>query len=127
MGEKNAPEGDSAGRPRANEPSRAPQNRKMSAQTSHGADVAPAGPPNSSSQTQFIIDHAYFEQIIENAAEGISVVDEEHRVLRVNAEFTRIFGYSGSEVSGKPIDKLVVPPDRYAETAWIAQNVKSGK
>lgn len=73
------------------------------------------------------VEKAYFEQIIENAPEAISIVDEDHRVLRINGEFTRLFGFTPAEVAGKTLDKLIVPPDRYAETAWISQSVKSGK
>ena len=109
MGEKDAP---AEAQLRANTPPSA----------NHGASV----PSGNGSHAQLIIDQAYFEQIIENAAEAISVVDEEHRILRINSEFTRIFGYTASEALGLPIDKVVVPPDRYAETAWIAQNVKNG-
>jgi hypothetical protein len=72
------------------------------------------------------VEKAYFEQIIENAPDAIGIVDEAHRIIRVNAEFTRLFGYTTPEVVGKPLDKLIVPPDRYAETAWLAQNVATG-
>ena len=72
------------------------------------------------------VEKAYFEQIIENAPEAVSIVDEDHRILRVNREFTRLFGFSAAEANGQTLEKLIVPPDRYAETAWIAQNVKTG-
>ena len=72
------------------------------------------------------VEKAYFEQIIENAPEAVSIVDESHCVLRVNREFTRLFGFTSSEAAGKPLNKLIVPPDRYAETAWISQNVVAG-
>ena len=72
-------------------------------------------------------EQAYFEEIIENAPEAISIVDTKKCVLRVNGEFTRLFGFSRPDVAGKPLDQLIVPPDRYAETAWIAENVKAGK
>jgi len=41
------------------------------------------------------------ERIIENANEGISVTDAEGNIVAVNPSFTRITGYSGSEVIGK--------------------------
>jgi two-component system cell cycle sensor histidine kinase/response regulator CckA len=73
----------------------------------------------------FTVEQAYFEQIIENAPEAISIIDEEVRILRTNAEFTRLFGFGAEEVAGKRLDHLIVPPDRYAETAWIAETIKT--
>ena len=72
------------------------------------------------------IERASFEQIIEHAPEAISIVDEGRRILRINGEFTRLFGFTAAESTGKTLDALIVPPDRYAETAWISQCVRSG-
>jgi len=83
-------------------------------------------PTNGDSENPLPIEKAYFEQIIENAPEAVSIVDEAHCILRVNREFTRLFGFTAAEASGKSLEKLIVPPDRYAETAWIAQNVQAG-
>ena len=79
------------------------------------------------SQNVPTVDQAYFDQIIENAPDAISIVDAKKSILRVNGEFARLFGYSTAEAAGKSIDQLIVPPDRYAETAWIAENVGAGK
>src|SRR5580704_15835976 len=81
---------------------------------------------NGDSDLPLPVEKAYFEQIIENAPEAISIVDEAHRVLRINREFTRLFGFSAAEAAGKSLENLIVPPDRCAETAWIAQNVTAG-
>ena len=88
--------------------------------------VPVASPTNGHAATsQFTVEQAYFEQIIENAPEAISIVDEELQILRVNAEFTRLFGLSAAETIGKRLDLLIVPPDRYAETAWITDCIKT--
>jgi PAS domain S-box-containing protein len=71
------------------------------------------------------IEKAYFEEIIENAPEAISIVDHEINILRVNAEFTRLFGFTAEEAVGKRLDLLIVPPDRYAESSWITQRMKT--
>ena len=68
---------------------------------------------------------AYFEQLLENAPEAISIIGDELKITRINAEFTRMFGFTAAEAVGVRIDHLIVPPDRYAETAWIAQTIKS--
>jgi two-component system cell cycle sensor histidine kinase/response regulator CckA len=73
----------------------------------------------------FTVEKDYLEQIIENAPEAISIVDQELNILRINGEFTRLFGFSAAEAAGKRLDRLIVPPDRYAETAWIAESIKT--
>jgi two-component system cell cycle sensor histidine kinase/response regulator CckA len=71
------------------------------------------------------VEKAYSDQIIENAPEAISIIDQDLKVLRINAEFTTLFGFTAAEAVGKRLDQLIVPPDRYAETAWIAQTIKA--
>jgi two-component system cell cycle sensor histidine kinase/response regulator CckA len=84
-------------------------------------------PPTPNSENLLPVEKAYFEQIIQNAPEAISIVDKEHRILRINGEFTRLFGFTPAEATGNTLDRLIVPPDRYAETAWIRQSIEDGK
>jgi PAS domain S-box-containing protein len=72
------------------------------------------------------VQKAYLEQIIENAPEAISIIGSELQVVRINGEFTRLFGYSSEEAVGRQIDALIVPPDRYAETNWITESLQKG-
>jgi len=87
------------------------------------ASIAPAN--GHAAPVQLPIEKAYFEQIIENAPEAISIIDTDRNILRINAEFTRMFGFTAAEAAGQRIDLLIVPPDRYAETAWISQTIKT--
>ena len=93
----------------------------------HISDPAPATLPTNgnAAEVPLTVEKAYFEQLIENAPEAISIVDQELRILRINGEFTRLFGFSAAEAAGKRLDLLIVPPDRYAETAWIAESIKT--
>jgi len=88
----------------------------------------PSYPPTNGHPTKpsFDIEKAHLEQIVENAPEAISIIGPEVRILRINAEFTRLFGLSSEEAVGKTVDSLIVPPDRYAETAWIGESVRKG-
>ena len=122
MGEKDAP---AAG-------STVENHSKVPGKPAHGSNATSAHASDKASlhahaPLALTAEQAYFEQIIENAPEAISIVDEERCILRVNGEFTRLFGFTTSEVARRPIDSLIVPPDRYAEAAWIAQIVESGK
>ncbi len=70
------------------------------------------------------VEKAYYEQILENAPEAISIIDQNLNITRINAEFTRLFGFTAAESIGKRLDLLIVPPDRHAETAWISESMK---
>jgi len=88
--------------------------------------LPPPSPTNgNAAEVPLTVEKAYLEQIIENAPEAISIVDQELRILRINGEFTRLFGFNADEVAGKRLDLLIVPPDRYAETAWIGECIKT--
>jgi len=47
--------------------------------------------------------------------EAIVLLDTDDRILRVNPQFTKIFGYAREEACGRPINELVVPEELLAE------------
>jgi PAS domain S-box-containing protein len=49
------------------------------------------------------------EQLFEQAPEAVVVLSAEDRVVRVNKEFIRMFGYEPEEVLQRPIRDLIVP------------------
>jgi len=72
------------------------------------------------------IHEAYFEGLFENAPEAIALVDNQSYVLRVNREFTDIFGYTNAELPGKCIDIILAPDDLKQEAADITEKVATG-
>jgi len=68
----------------------------------------------------------YLEQLFENISDGLSIVDTNHSILCVNEAFRRMFQYKAGEVLGRPIEQLIVPPEREAESRWIAECVEKG-
>jgi PAS domain S-box-containing protein len=66
---------------------------------------------------------SYFEQLFENAPEGIVLLDTSDRVVRANREFLRMFGYTADEVRGRPVNQLIVPEARRGEAAAITARV----
>jgi len=70
---------------------------------------------------------AFLEQLVECAPEAISILDNEHRVQRLNSEFTHIFGFGAEEALGRRIEELIIPPDRSMESRWIGELLDSGK
>ena len=57
---------------------------------------------------------AKFRGLLEAAPDAMVIVDDEGRVVLVNIQAERLFGYSREELLGKPVGLLV--PDRYRAT-----------
>ncbi len=72
------------------------------------------------------IHEAYFEGLFENAPEAIALVDNQSMVLRVNSEFSNIFGYTNDDLLGKCIDTILAPDDLKQEAADITEKVATG-
>ncbi len=85
--------------------------------------VPEAGPLADSAEVQA----AYLEQLVECTPEAISILDGQYRIMRINGEFTRMFGYRPEEALGRRIDSLIVPPDRSSETRWISELLSQGR
>ena len=73
-------------------------------------------------QTQNI----YFATLFENAPESIAILDEQDRILRINGQFTKMFGYSEKESVGKSINDLIVPKEFVEEAEGLTSRVASG-
>lgn len=50
-----------------------------------------------------------FEELFEQAPEAMAVVSTDNHILRINQEFTHLFGYERHEVLGQLIFDLIVP------------------
>jgi len=74
-----------------------------------------------STQVQFL------EQIFLASPDGLSIADCGNRVLWANETFVQMFGYTAAEVMGHPLDDLVVPSDRLAESHWISDALAKGE
>jgi len=126
MGENVTPAADATGLPRLEVLREALERSTPPLPAQVPDPTAPPTPSNGDSGISLIVEQAYYEQILENSPEAASIVNEEFRILRINQEFIRLFGFTPAEAVGKTIDQLLVPPDRYAEMTWISQNVKQG-
>jgi PAS domain S-box-containing protein len=73
------------------------------------------------------IQKAYLEQLLECAPDGIALADKDHRITRINAQFTRLFGYTPEETIGRIGDDLIAPPERFDEASDISIRVGRGE
>jgi len=78
-------------------------------------------PPDAQTRLQFL------EQMFQASPDGLSIVDSSHRVLWANDAFARMFDCPAAEVVGQPLENLVVPPDRLAESRWVSEALSRGE
>src|ERR1700730_12043109 len=58
---------------------------------------------------------ALLDKLFATVPEAIVVLDTDDSILRVNPEFTRIFGHAEEEALGRAINELVVLKELWAE------------
>jgi two-component system cell cycle sensor histidine kinase/response regulator CckA len=69
----------------------------------------------------------YLEQMFQASPDGLSLADCDQRVFWANETFARMFGYEAAEIAGQPLDSLVVPTDRLAESHWVTEALAKGE
>ena len=70
---------------------------------------------------------AHLDELFELAPHAVVLVDATVSVIRVNKEFTRMFGYAPEEAVGRPLLDLVAPEERLAEYRNNARMLSSGQ
>jgi len=70
---------------------------------------------------------ALLDELFEQAPQGVALMDADNRVVRVNREFTRLFGYTPRETIGRPLRELIVPDKSRAEEQRYADLVAQGQ
>jgi len=72
-------------------------------------------------EEEILIQKIYFERLFNSAPEAIFLHDNNDRVVRVNEEFIRMFGYSAEEAIGRPVNDLVAPDELLEEASRFSQ------
>lgn len=71
--------------------------------------------------------NVYFASLFESAPEAIAILDEHDRIVRINGQFTKLFGYADEETVGKSINDLIVPAELVDEGESLTAKVASGE
>ncbi|MCH9014625.1 MAG: EAL domain-containing protein [Gemmatimonadetes bacterium] len=73
------------------------------------------------------VETAYLKHLFEGSPEAIALLDNQDRVLRINAAFTRMFGYEREEAEGRQINELIVPDELREEASGLTGEVAAGE
>jgi len=66
------------------------------------------------------------DQLFKNSPVGISLIDNENRIVDINSKFSEIFGYTKKEIAGKEVDTLLSPLKLHGEAEEITDSVFNG-
>jgi PAS domain S-box-containing protein len=66
-----------------------------------------------------------FQELLESAPDGMVVVDKSGRIVLVNAQLERLFGFKREEMLGQPIEMLVPEEYRARHPAYVARFVSA--
>jgi PAS domain S-box-containing protein len=70
---------------------------------------------------------ALLHHLFEQAPQAVALLTADHHILRVNAEFVRLFGYPSSETFARPISDLIVPPTLQEEARKHEEAIARGE
>ncbi|MEA2006528.1 MAG: PAS domain S-box protein [Acidobacteriota bacterium] len=73
------------------------------------------------------VEKAYLKQFFENIQEGIVLADKEQKIISVNKEFVRLFGYNMSEIKDRYLDEIVGHEKKCDEVEKISVKISTGE
>lgn len=69
----------------------------------------------------------YFEGIFEFSPLAMAIIDKDGKILRVNPEFEKLFGWKEEEIRGRLLDDIVIEPERKEEALSLTKIVSEGE
>lgn len=67
------------------------------------------------------------DELFEQAPQAVVLMNVNHEVVRVNREFTRVFGYSQQEAHGRRLSEMIVPDESLDEVQRYADMLARGQ
>ncbi|MCK5168494.1 MAG: cache domain-containing protein, partial [Bacteroidales bacterium] len=72
-------------------------------------------------------EEAHYEKLFGASPEAIVFVNNEGKVIRVNSSFTKLFGYTNSEMLNCFLDDCIVPDEMKDQALQYTKEIKKGK
>lgn len=76
---------------------------------------------------ELLRERAFADRLIESAPEAMVITDPDESIIKINRQFTYLFGYTEEECRGRKINNLVVPASKTPEGQSITQKSDSSK
>ena len=73
------------------------------------------------------IGNVYFESLFNKVPEAIALCDNQGFVIKINAEFRQMFGYTQAEAYGRPIDDLVASESLRLDAVTLTRATAQGR
>ena len=70
---------------------------------------------------------AHLSAVVKNAPLCIAILNDEFKIIHINNEFIKIFGFKLKEVKGKRLNKIISTKDYENETIELTQKIKGGE
>src|SRR5690242_2634694 len=64
--------------------------------------------------------------LFEKTPEAVAVLSTDDRIIRINKEFTRLFGYELEEVQARPINDVIVPESLIESSRDYTRQLQQG-
>jgi PAS domain S-box-containing protein len=77
-------------------------------------------------QEELLNQTSRMEELLEQTPEAVAALSDDDRIVRVNGEFTRMFGYRKDELLTHHIDELIVPDTLVEESREHWRELKQG-
>ena len=71
--------------------------------------------------------NVYFAALFESAPDAIAILDEHDHIIRINGQFTTMFGYTEDDAVGRNINDLIVPQGLVDEAENLTARVAAGE
>ncbi len=69
----------------------------------------------------------YLDELLNTTADAVAMISLDDRVVRVNKEFSRMFGYAPGEVAGRSLNDLIVPEGGVREAQEHSERIARGE
>ena len=70
---------------------------------------------------------AHLDELFELSPVAVALIDASDRIIRVNRQFTRVFGYAPEEAKDRSIDDLIVPDEVQADAKQYGRLMHAGQ
>lgn len=67
-----------------------------------------------------------FESLFSNSSDAIVRIDNSQKIIEINENFERFFGYTSEEIIGQTTDRLISSPDELVHNTGLTETLLSG-